>query len=69
MTSKRPTLVLEEIENLLDEINCDKNRIELGFITSETLELAYGKFTSVDDFVLVTSHEGCNNDGERNAHL
>lgn len=69
MTASRPALALEEIEDQLDGITCYDSYIVLGFIAAETLQLAYEEITKVDQFLIITSHEGCNHDGERDAHL
>lgn len=69
MISKEPTLVLEEIEEHLKTIECNGTQIELGFDTAESLALAFEEYSAAGQFFLITSHDGCNNDGARNAHL
>lgn len=68
-TSERPSLLLEEIESLLERIYCDEDSIELRFINAETLRMAYKEYSTISQFFLITSHDSCNHDGERNAHL
>ena len=57
--------MLEEMENHVDEIRCDDSSVSLFFNEIETLELAYAELSRVAEFALITSHEGCNTDGER----
>lgn len=68
-TSERPSLLLEEIEDHLEDIYCDEDSIELKFIDAETLRMAYREYSTVGQFSLITSHDNCNSDGERTAHL
>lgn len=69
MTSERPSLLLEEIEDHLEEIYCDEDSIELRFTNTETLRMAYREYSTIGQFSLITSHDSCNRDGERSAHL
>lgn len=69
LETRKPTLLLEEIEDDLHEIRCAKGIIQFGFVLSETFELAWGEYSRFGEFFLITSHEGCNNDGERGAYL
>ena len=69
LTAVRPTLVLEEIDDQLDEITCYGSSIDLGFISEDALKLAYKELAGAGQFLLITSHESCNLDGERNAYL
>ena len=68
MTVNKPALVLEEIEDQLDHIYCDDSRIELAFTSSQHLEHTYTEIAGLSSLILITSHEGCNSDGERNAY-
>ncbi|MCJ1425160.1 hypothetical protein MMC29_003048 [Sticta canariensis] len=69
MTSERPSLLLEEIEDHLEDIYCDEDSIELRFVNVETLRMAYREYSTIGQFSLITSHDSCNRDGERSAHL
>jgi hypothetical protein len=63
-----PTVVLEEIEHHIDEITCFDSSIQLYFAELKNMELVYDELTAVDEFYVITSHEGCNNDGARVSH-
>jgi hypothetical protein len=68
MSTRLPTIVLEEIEHHIDEITCVDSSIQLFFTGLQNMELAYYELTAVDEFFVITSHEGCNNDGAREPH-
>jgi hypothetical protein len=68
MSTRLPTVLLEEVEHHIDEIICFDSSIRLHFTDQETLELAYNELSAINEFFVVTSHEGCNNDGERESH-
>ena len=61
--------MLEDIENHFNEIKCYDSAIRLYFSTIETLEHAHAELNRLDRFVLITSHDGCNKDGERDTHM
>ena len=63
--SKLPTLLLEDIEHLVDGIQCKPGLIELTFTSKEHMETARGAFTVHPSLVIVTSHFGCNNEDSR----
>ena len=69
MQFKTPALMLEDVEHHIESIGCYSSEIHLHFKSAEVLERVHKEFTSVDSFLLVTSHEGCNEDGERNPHM
>lgn len=69
MSSKLPTLTLEELEHHTETIECNDNSVTLTFPSLETVKLAHGQFIKAKRFYVITSHEGCNNDGERDVHL
>lgn len=69
LKARKPTLLLEEIEDDLHEIRCGEDTMKLGFVESETFELAWGEYSEIGEFFVIASHEGCNNDGERGAYL
>jgi hypothetical protein len=68
MSTRLPTVLLEEVEHHIDGIACFDSSIRLHFTGKETLELAYNELSAIDEFFVITSHEGCNNDGERESH-
>ncbi|KAL9130521.1 MAG: hypothetical protein Q9175_007004, partial [Cornicularia normoerica] len=69
MQFKTPALMLEDVEHHIESIGCYSSEIHLSFQSRKELERIHKEFTSVDSFLLVTSHEGCNEDGERNPHM
>lgn len=66
--SQQPFLALEDIETDLSDIYCSDSLIELSFISNERLQAAKAELYSVSDFIAVTSHFGCNGDGERGSY-
>ncbi len=69
ISSKWPSLVLEEMENHFDDVKCSDSTVRLYFQSRETLKLACEELSRVAGFVLITSHQGCNKDGERDTHM
>ena len=68
-TPKLPTLAIEDIEVLLDSIVCAASTIELHFSHQDALQEALVELAALPRFILVTSHVGCNENGERRAYL
>lgn len=69
MQFKIPALMLEDVEHHIESIGCYSSEIHLYIKSAEVLKRTHNEFTGVDHFLLVTSHEGCNEDGERNPHM
>lgn len=69
LKTKLPTLALEDIDHHVDYISCSETSILLGFVTASSKHAAIEELRSKDKFYLVTSHDTCNNDGERNIYL
>lgn len=69
MQFKIPALMLEDVEHHIQSIGCYSSEIHLSFKSKKVLKHTHKELTSVDSFLLVTSHEGCNEDGERNPHM
>lgn len=63
--SKSPTLLLENIEHLVDVIHCKPESIELTFATKDHMETARNAFAAHSNLVVITSHFGCNNEDSR----
>lgn len=61
--------MLEELESHVDEVRCFDSSVHLYFGTIETVKHAYEELGRVAKFVLITSHQGCNRDGERDTYL
>ena len=69
MKLKTPALLLEDIEHHMEQIVCFPSKIYLYFSSEGALQHARQEFNSVRNFLVITSHEGCNEDGERDPHL
>lgn len=67
--SKYPTLALEDIEPHVDDIQCSQSTLTLSFGTGQNLEEAKDAWSGVSQFLIITSHIGCNEDGERTPYL
>lgn len=65
MSARLPTVVLEDVDDHFNDIVCAHSSIHLHFATKESMTLTYEELKGMDEFFVVTSHEGCNNDGER----
>ncbi|KAN0083689.1 hypothetical protein V8E54_002777 [Elaphomyces granulatus] len=63
--SRRPILVLEEIEDFLEDIVCHDTKMTIRFRSAETLNAFRSEIEAASSFTVVTSHDGCNSDGER----
>lgn len=61
--------MLEDVEHHIESIGCYSSEIHLSFKSRKKLKRIHKELASVDSFLLVTSHEGCNEDGERNPHM
>ena len=68
MEFKVPALLLENIDHNIANIECFDSKIRLHFYSAETYQHACEEFNEVHSFMLITSHSGCNKDGERDAH-
>lgn len=67
--SDKPILVLEDVENDLVDVWCSDNVLRLSFRTTERFEHLREETDHLQDFVVVTSHSGCNVDHERTPHM
>lgn len=63
-----PILVLEELENALENILCSDSQISLVFDSIENVNAIRKEIGTSSSFVVVTSHNGCNSQGERATH-
>ncbi len=69
MSAKKPALALESIEDQVDSIECTTGKAHLSFTSLEALQSVYIHFENVPEFVLITSHDNCNVEGERGIFL
>ena len=61
-------MMLEDVEHHIQSVDCYSSEVHLRFTSVELLQRAHNELSRVDNFLLVTSHQGCNEDGERNPH-
>lgn len=64
-----PTVNLEDIELHIADITCSNSNIAVEFRDYQTLEIAKKSWDVAPEFFVITSHAGCNNDGERAPYL
>lgn len=69
LTTKLPTLVLEDIDHLFSEVTCSESTITLSFAATSAKGTAMQDLGLQDNFYLITSHSTCNMDGERTVYL
>jgi hypothetical protein len=69
MKYRLPTITLEDIELHIMEIQCSGSTIAIEFPNQQTLESAKKTWDSIPEFLVISSHPGCNEDGERASHL
>ncbi len=65
MNFRLPTLDLESIEIHLENIQCSDSAILIEFADDLLLREAKEEWDSLSEFTVITSHPGCNGDGER----
>ena len=69
LASKLPTLLLEDNDHHLEQISCHGSTIELKFQDDATLSAAWQEIQTHPEMLIITSHVGCNADGERKPYL
>ena len=69
VTTKLPTLVLEDIDHHLGEVLCSESFVTVSFATAAAKYIALQDLTLHETFYLITSHGTCNEDGERRVYL
>ena len=68
LSSKYPSLMLEELEDLVIDIHCADDRVSISVIPARFFALC-STLDDYDEFLLITSHYGCNDKGSRLAYL
>jgi hypothetical protein len=68
-SSKLPVLALEDIELHLDSIQCSEAAIKISLESRYHFHKAREAWGNIGDFLVVTSHPGCNHNGERSPYL
>jgi len=66
--SDKPLLVLENVEDHIVDITCQPNFIELKFPSEKLRDSAKSTCRELIGSYVITSHIGCNDEGERNAY-
>ena len=69
MSAKKPALALESLADRIDRIECTGGEVHLTFATLEILESVYIHLKDIPEFLLITSHGGCNAEDERGIYL
>lgn len=65
VTAKKPILTLEDIEHHLTGVHCDGGMMKLGFVDKESANDAGEACRGANGGLIITSHESCNEEGER----
>jgi hypothetical protein len=63
--SSKPILVLEDLDSYLQSVICSKSEITLHFASPAALDIFRDAVRFDDSFLIVTSHDTCNSDGNR----
>ncbi|KAL4872435.1 hypothetical protein BDV12DRAFT_183091 [Aspergillus spectabilis] len=66
--SQWPILALEYLDVVLDGVTCTESQIQLTFASIEAEENLIRATGDTPEFIIVTSHDGCDLEGERSAH-
>jgi len=63
--SQKPIMVLEEIEHFLQDVQCEEGQMKLSFADSPSARDALHSCHGKDGGLVITSHDSCNEAGER----
>lgn len=66
--SRWPILALEELDTEIDSIVCTESKIHFNFRSATAEERFNTEIKGMPEFVVVTSHDGCDLEGDRSAH-
>ena len=69
LTTKIPTLALEDIDQHLSDVTCLGSLVTLSFATAAAKQKALQNLALQGTFYLITSHSTCNENGERTVYL
>ncbi|MCJ1473347.1 hypothetical protein MMC13_001998 [Lambiella insularis] len=67
--SSRPVLALEDIEHLIESVQCDADSARVTFNSAQHLWTVRDALSPGSGFALVTSHWSCNDEGSRVPYL
>jgi hypothetical protein len=63
--SSMPIMNLEEVEHHLKDVRCEEGKMELSFVDMVAARDAYYACHEKNGGLIVTSHDSCNEEGER----
>ncbi|KAH8724434.1 hypothetical protein GQ44DRAFT_569644, partial [Phaeosphaeriaceae sp. PMI808] len=66
--SQKPILSLEEIEHHLQNVQCGDGRMKLSFVDKSSAQDAYNSCRDKNGGFIITSHNSCNDEGERSVY-
>ena len=66
---KLPSLLLEDIEHMVDEVHCEADSIELSFSSSDHMNIVRNALSLHREFIVITSHATCNDEHSRLPYL
>jgi hypothetical protein len=69
MRYKLPALALEEIESHVKNIECSQTTITIEFGDVQILDEAKSEWDQYSEFLIISSHPGCNDNGDRAPYL
>ncbi|OGM41199.1 hypothetical protein ABOM_009575 [Aspergillus bombycis] len=68
VASQHPILALEALDADINDMSCSDSKIQLSIGSATRTEALKQELEAVSDFVVVTSHAGCDLEGERSIH-
>ena len=66
---KLPSLLLEDIEHMVDEVHCEAGSIELSLGSLAHIATLRDALSYHEEFIVVTSHASCNEEHSRVPYL
>ena len=66
---KLPSLLLEDVEHMIEGIHCESDSMELSFGSSAQMEMFRDALATYKEFMIVTSHASCNDEHSRLPYL
>jgi hypothetical protein len=60
--------VLEDIEDIVEKITCHEETVEITFSSQSSYHAAAQEWIGLKEVLIITSHEGCNVEGERGVY-
>ncbi|KAI4644488.1 hypothetical protein J4E93_006393 [Alternaria ventricosa] len=68
VSGQRPLLNLEEHEHHIKDVQCGDDTMKLHFVDTSSARDARAACHDADGGLIITSHEGCNDEGERSVY-